>query len=938
MYRCKRRMNFAAQILAVPVLVMAPLASAQETLRPAPTPVVHAVGGTDTDSGQVRQVVGKQPGSNKPKTGGLLGAFGFGRTSQPASQGTTHTHNHQTATPKTQPRNSRGLLGSLFGTRTTSSSNKQSEPSSSVGSVPTPAPDSAEAWEGVPYHSTKRQANGSPTQPITDPGQGSGPAAIVRSSRSRVLPPVQSSSRQSATATRVVPQPIRVQREFTEDTNTQMPTLSATSSSRRVRTATPAPTSRRSSVPKTSTYQNDSVADLVPRVSRRSLAPNSSAKPTPKAPAVATELKPKVAAKPVPKAPEPKAVAAETAPKPTAAKSLVPTPSQDIATARTKLATPTPLPAYQLPVDPASKPAAEPQLPKPTAGKFVSRDSNSTVGSGLAPNVPSADLTRAKPESSVSPSADVFQPLPAVSKRQPALPSTGTTAAQAKQSADAYTASRPLPRASSTDSAARSRVSAGSLRKLKPGETSTSTELPGIRVVTYGPGQIMIRQTHQYEVVVENRGAIAADGLLVRVEMPDWADAVAQKASLGSIKRSNDDSADQMLWTINSLPAGKSERLFIDLKAARSGNYNLDIDWTLLPQQAVTKIHVQEPKLKLTIEGPEEVIYGQSQTYHVRVLNPGDGPAPNVVFTLSPNSETPQSQEIGDIPAGKEAQFDIDLTAQDLGELKIHGLAKGKLDLKAEAIKTIAVASADLEATLSGPELKYQNTEAIYRLKLQNNGTATSENVEASLLIPAGAEYVSGIEGARVANDRLVWKIKSLPRGFNRDYECKFNMSKTGSQEFKFSCEGSAAGAAHVALETRVEAIADLVLTVMDPPAPAPIGTDVTYEIVIRNRGSKAANAVQAIAQFSHGIEPQRISGQTGKVVTGRALFDAIAEIKAGEEVRLKVVAKAEVDGHHRFRTEIRSAETVLVAEEATHYMKTKSDRVSRTSSDNDIR
>ena len=84
-------------------------------------------------------------------------------------------------------------------------------------------------------------------------------------------------------------------------------------------------------------------------------------------------------------------------------------------------------------------------------------------------------------------------------------------------------------------------------------------------------------------------------------------------------------------------------------------------------------------------------------------------------------------------------------------------------------------------------------------------------------------------------------------------------MASTGEHVLAFDCQGTAAGNASVSISTRVESIADLVLTVSDPVAPAPIGSDVTYEIVIRNRGSNEATDVRAIAQFSHGIEPKRI-------------------------------------------------------------------------------
>ena len=160
------------------------------------------------------------------------------------------------------------------------------------------------------------------------------------------------------------------------------------------------------------------------------------------------------------------------------------------------------------------------------------------------------------------------------------------------------------------------------------------------------------------------------------------------------------------------------------------------------------------------------------------------------------------------------------------------------------------------------------------------------------------------------------------------------NMSATGEHLFAFGCKGSAAGEADVSITTRVESIADLVLSISDPAAPAPIGTDVTYEIVVRNRGSKEATDVQAVAQFSHGIEPLRVEGQSGEVVTGQVLFDPIPRIGPGQEVKMRVVAQADRAGHHRFRTEVRSGDTVLVAEEATHYMSPTSERVSRRSTD----
>ena len=475
-------------------------------------------------------------------------------------------------------------------------------------------------------------------------------------------------------------------------------------------------------------------------------------------------------------------------------------------------------------------------------------------------------------------------------------------------------------------------------RTPRPGETAVESELPGIRVVTHGPSSIMIRQTHQFEIRVENRGSIDAEGVMVRALIPDWAEVRGQTASRGDIEPQINGTSERLVWTIDQLPAGATERMFVRLKAERSGTHGLDVDWTLVPKKSVAKIHVHQPKLELAIEGPSEVVYGESQTYKVRVLNPGDGVAPNVVFTLSPNSATPQTQRIGNIPSGKEAQFEVELTAQDLGDLKIHGLASGDLELRAEATKTIRVAAAKLEAVLTGPQLKYQDTDAQYHLQIQNNGVATSQQIVATLRLPAGAKYLGGLDGATLRGNVLSWQLDSLTPGAVRDYQFKCKMTSPGDQMFMFDCKGTAAGIADVAINTRVESIADLVLTINDPAAPAPVGGEVVYEIVIKNRGSKEATDVRAIAQFSHGIEPLRIEGHTGQVLTGQVLFEAIERIGPGQEVRMKVIAKADRAGHHRFHSEVRSGDTVLVAEEATHYMSQRSDRVSRRSGEGKIR
>ena len=118
---------------------------------------------------------------------------------------------------------------------------------------------------------------------------------------------------------------------------------------------------------------------------------------------------------------------------------------------------------------------------------------------------------------------------------------------------------------------------------------------------------------------------------------------------------------------------------------------------------------------------------------------------------------------------------------------------------------------------------------------------------------------------------------------------------------------------------TTNEALADLVMSIQEPRSPR-AGSEVTYEIKIKNRGGTVATDVRAIAQFSSDIEPIRINGGSGEIVSGQVLFDPI-NIEPRREIRLKIIAVADKGGQHRFRAEVRSGETELVSQETTRFV-----------------
>jgi hypothetical protein len=121
---------------------------------------------------------------------------------------------------------------------------------------------------------------------------------------------------------------------------------------------------------------------------------------------------------------------------------------------------------------------------------------------------------------------------------------------------------------------------------------------------------------------------------------------------------------------------------------------------------------------------------------------------------------------------------------------------------------------------------------------------------------------------------------------------------------------------------TRVEALADLKLEVRDPHGPIAVGEDAVYEVLVRNRGTKAADGVDLAVFFSDGLEAVSAEGGQHDISPGQVIFRPLASLPAGEVMVYRIHAKAEKGGNHVFRAEVAcsSLNTKLAAEETTRF------------------
>ncbi len=505
------------------------------------------------------------------------------------------------------------------------------------------------------------------------------------------------------------------------------------------------------------------------------------------------------------------------------------------------------------------------------------------------------------PPSTVANKPGASEPRALYPIEQPMVADRTTLGVHAESSSDAapvaHADANPAPAAANPDAASGVLI---------------ANKSPILSVETVGPRTISVGKESAYEVQIINAGEVAAENLIVFVSLPDWTEIADTQASIGAVQAAaGRQSKGAVQWKIGRLNAKSREQLTIRLIPRQSRSFDLAVRWECQPTVSQAIIEVQEPKLSLQLNGPREVLFGKKELYRLKLSNAGNGNAENVVIVLIPvgvGENVSASYKIGTLSAGEDKTLDVELTARQAGNLKIQAEARADGGLHAELVEKVLVRQAALKLHVEGAKSQFVGTVASYAVHVRNPGTAPANNVHLSIMLPTGAKYLSGIERARVnaVNAKLQWTVETLEPGAERKFLLKCCFGATGANRVQIAAVADDDLAASAETTVQVDGVANLTMGVKDPTGPVQVGDDAVYEVVLRNRGTREAQGVEVFGYFSRGIEPTATEGNPSRLVPGQVVFQPIVSLAAGEEVVLRIHAKAEVAGNHVFRAEVR--------------------------------
>jgi uncharacterized repeat protein (TIGR01451 family) len=454
-----------------------------------------------------------------------------------------------------------------------------------------------------------------------------------------------------------------------------------------------------------------------------------------------------------------------------------------------------------------------------------------------------------------------------------------------------------------------------------------TSKSPVLALEAVGPRKIVIGKEQNYEINLSNHGDTVSN-VIVYVQIPSTVEVSSYQGDTGTVRPPvGVGSGEPYEWHVPTIEAAGKQTLSLKIVPRKGSPFELGMRYVVNQELQQATVEVQEPKLVMTLAGPADVMYGESKIYKLAITNPGTGDAENVLVSLSPlgrGAEATASHRVGTLRPGESRMIEVELTAREAGELVIKAQASAEGGLRSDAVEQVTVRRANLALEVKSPKELYAQTSASYNVQVSNQGNATAEHVQVTAQLPSDAEFRSASAGGQLSPDHscVVWNVGALPAGSVKDLGVKCVLQSPGDNPLQVTANADTDLASLAHANTRVIAVADLKLEVRDPQGPVAVGDDAVYEVVLKNRGSKAAEQVLVRAFFSEGLEASSVQGALAEIHAGKGevIFEPIPKIEAGTEVIYRIHTLADRAGNHVFHAQVTcdNVASRLAAEQTT--------------------
>ncbi|MCH2210938.1 MAG: hypothetical protein MK110_06520 [Fuerstiella sp.] len=456
----------------------------------------------------------------------------------------------------------------------------------------------------------------------------------------------------------------------------------------------------------------------------------------------------------------------------------------------------------------------------------------------------------------------------------------------------------------STSNSVLSAVPDSSINSL-PSE-HTGAQQPTVEVVWQLKGTLNIGQKSQCSLIVTNTGSSLVRNVTVEAAIPDGVDVLsAFPVPHKTTSR----------WSVGDLNAGESRSIEMVVVPRKPGNipFNAFVRFTGYSTSVLT---VQEPMLRMAVQGPDSVNVGDQAGYKIRVENPGSGTAHNVVIEAHvPDGMLHRSGSIprihvGTLNPGDSRQALLNLTALDGGTYRLAVRAVADGNLSDEARTEIRIARPSLAISMNGPKTADIGTPINYEVIVKNTGDVPSTNVRAKYRIPNDARFVKADRGGvHQSGEQIIdWFVGTIQPGESTRYQVTLKPGAPGTAVHRAGVKSENTSVTMVSHTTLISGVPDLLLNVDTADAVSIVGEETIVRIRLRNEGSADAEKVGVICELPSGLKFEAADGPVDFLTqNGVVMFRSVDAVETGSEITYLIKGKCLRPGRHHVRVRVGS-------------------------------
>jgi uncharacterized repeat protein (TIGR01451 family) len=464
---------------------------------------------------------------------------------------------------------------------------------------------------------------------------------------------------------------------------------------------------------------------------------------------------------------------------------------------------------------------------------------------------------------------------------------------------------------------------------VEPLVNTATAAKPDVTIRKVAPAEAAIGEPLIYSIEISNNSETNASEVIVEDRIPTGCKLVGtipQAELIGS----------KILWRLGRLPAKSEQKLLIKVIPLEEGeigsvatvNFVAEVSTSTSVRQAA------KPDIKLEVSNRETAKVGENVLFRFRIANEGDAAAQNVSLQdiVPVGFEHPAGKdvtyEIGDLPAGKAVDIDLELTAVRPGQHVNRAIVKSGKDSKVEtsaAVKVVDDKGLTIQTPPSQPQPVGQKTN--HEIRVTNESSQPISGAAVNVILPQELEFVSASDNGAFTNasNSIRWSMPVMRPGQTITRSTTVVPKTYGVHSSRVQLIQPDQPMEQSASLVEASGIAALRLTLEDSPATVQLGEDFNVEFSILNRGTGPDSNVQFSLVLPAGIDFVSARGPVRNlppqtVASGRSIgFATIPEIGERASVDFQVTLRSRAAGRPKIRAEVRSDQLkeVVAKEEA---------------------